>query len=64
MASRNHLGAQVADHIGGSARDYQELFTPLAIPATAERHADGPVYLCSTALGANARFCRDEWYPG
>ena len=44
--------------IGGSARGYQELFAPLAIPTTASRHAARPVYLYSTALGANARSCR------
>jgi hypothetical protein len=43
---------------GGSASGYQELFAPLAIPTTASRHAARLVYLCSAALGANARFCR------
>jgi hypothetical protein len=41
----------IADHIGGSARGYQELFAPLASPATAEQ-ADGPaVFLCIGSAG-------------
>jgi hypothetical protein len=34
MASRSHRGTQVADHIGGSARGYQELFASLAAGQT------------------------------
>ena len=51
------------DHPGaltsrGTARGYQGLSTPLAIPTTAEQTCGQAVYLCSAALGANARFCR------
>ena len=43
---------------GESARSYQELFAPLAISTTAGQVCGQAVYLCSAALGANARFCR------
>jgi hypothetical protein len=36
---------------GGSARGYQELSAPLAIPATAEQAAAGSVCLCIASAG-------------
>ena len=47
-------------HIGGSARGYQELFTPLAIPAKAEQTRGQAVYLCIGALVANVLICRRQ----
>jgi len=44
------------DHImPGSARGYQELTAPLAIPATAGQQAARPYIYASPALGVNAR---------
>jgi hypothetical protein len=57
-ASVSPSGAAGPCH-NGSARGYQELFVPLAIPATAEQTYGQAVYLCSAALGATACFCRD-----
>jgi hypothetical protein len=47
----SHLDGQVASHIGGSARAYQEFPAPLAIPATAEQAAARPVCLCIVSAG-------------
>jgi hypothetical protein len=42
----------------GSARGYQELSAPLAIPTTAEQVGGQAVCLCIASAGRDARFCR------
>jgi hypothetical protein len=49
---------QVADHIGGSARGYQGLPAPLAIPATAHPDSGEIVFLCIASTHVNLLFCR------
>jgi hypothetical protein len=46
----------ISRQIGGSARGYQELPAPLAIPATAARL----YFYALPALDVNFRFCRDR----
>jgi hypothetical protein len=50
MASRNHLGAQVADHIGGSARGYQVIFVPSTALASPRYDGQPAVYLYIVGL--------------
>jgi hypothetical protein len=47
-------------HIGGSARGYQGFLAPSAISSAAGQTSGSTVYLCSTAVDANARFCRGQ----
>jgi heme/copper-type cytochrome/quinol oxidase subunit 4 len=46
--------------IGGSPRGYQEFLAPSAIASAAGQKRGSSVYLCSTAVDANTRFCRDR----
>jgi len=51
---------QDADHIGGSARGYQELSALLATSTGDEQQAARPYFYALPALSVNARSCRDE----
>jgi hypothetical protein len=52
------IEAALAAPNGGSARGYQELSAPLAIPAKAWQAGGWPYVYASPALGVNARICR------
>ena len=60
-ASGDHHSDLVAEHIGGSARGYQESFVPLAriaVPVTTWLQPRRAVYFYIAALEATVRFCR------
>jgi len=67
-AQNNQIGAPQplitnkppAEQNGGSARGYQELPAPLAIPPRASRQRPGPYFYALPALDVNFRLCRDE----
>jgi hypothetical protein len=46
---------RLADHAGGSARSYQKLLAPSAIPTTAEQAAGKPYVYPPPMLGVIAR---------
>ena len=49
-----------SDRNDRNVRVYQELLAPSAISNAAGQTSGSAVYLCSAAVGANARTCRDE----
>jgi hypothetical protein len=50
IMQNDHLSAPLPVPNGGSARGYQELFTPLAIPAAAEQTRPGPYIYAARRL--------------